>query len=398
MKARFTIFSLMLCTAGLTAGCIPIPLLPSGEVHETENDVDELLDNNASRGDVIESLGIPTRQHESAISYLVCRKAVGIGYIICLPYQCAGGDLRGTECFELILEFDDNYRLAGYKKLSFESDFKTPAGSIWETTYPKILREQSNYGDVESQFNLYLIEKENPENIKRLCHLAGRMGHTKAQMEIARLYWRRNDIDDNRSKSYMWYRIAATKDYSEGPYKDEPTQKSAMVEAEYKRQKVLTPDQLRIATQLQLQSFWKPEHCERDLVLDKEQALKILQKRAIQGESHAQWELYKRSKSRGEHDFKWLCKAADQGNYRARGELGYLHHYGLYGVRKDLVLSAMWYGLVESGGPNPKGVNNIHKQLKLTPEQLIEVKRLYLNWKPGHCEREIFGTEPNNTN
>jgi hypothetical protein len=397
MKARFTIFSLMLCTAGLTAGCIPIPLLPSGEVHETENDIDELLNNNASRSDVIESLGIPMRQHDSAVSYLVCRKTAGIGYIMCIGYQCTGDDFRGTECFEMILEFDDNFRLDGYKKHPFDGDFKTPVGSVWETTYPKILREKADHGDVESQFNLYLIEKENPENIKRLCHLSG-MGHTKAQMEVALLYWRRDDINDNRSKSYMWYLIAATTDYSEGPYKDEPTRKSAMVEAEYKRQHVLTPEQLRIATQLQLQSRWKPEYCKRDLVLDKEQALYILQKRARQGEPHAQWELYKRSKSRGEHNYKWLCKAADQGNYRARGELGYLHRYGLHGVRKDLVLSAMWLGLTESGSPNPKGVDNIHKQLELTPEQLIEVKRLYLNWKSGHCEREIFAAEPNNTN
>lgn len=397
MEARLTTFVLLICAAGMVAGCIPIPLLPSSEVHETENNIDELLDNNASRSDVINSLGVPARQHESAISYLVCRKTAGFGYIMCLGYQCAGDDFRGTDCFELILEFDDNYRLAGYEKLHFEGDFQTPVGSMWETTYPKILREKANNGDIESQFNLYLIEKENPENIKRLCHLAG-MGHTKAQMEVARIYWRRDDVDDNRSKSYMWYRIAATTDYSEEPYKDEPTQKSAMVEAEYKRQKILTPDQLRIATQLQLQSLWKPEHCERDLVLDEEQALNLLQKRANQGESHAQWELYKLSKIHGEHNFKWLCKAADQGNHHARGELGYLHHYGLYGVRKDLVLSAMWYGLVETGGPNPKDVDNIHKQLNLTPDQLREVKRLYLNWKPNQCERELFGIKTNDTN
>ena len=149
MNTRSTTFAFLLCAAGMVTGCLPIPLLPSSEIHGTENDIDELLDNNASRSDVINSLGVPTRQHESAISYLVCRKAAGIGYIMCLPYQCTGGDFRGTDCFELILEFDGNYRLASYEKLHFEGVFQTPAGSMWETTYPKILREKANNGDIE---------------------------------------------------------------------------------------------------------------------------------------------------------------------------------------------------------------------------------------------------------
>ena len=122
---------------------------------------------------------------------------------------------------------------------------------------------------------------------------------------------------------------------------------------------------------------------------------KGLQERAIQGESDAQWQLYKYRKSRGEHDFKWLCKAAEQGDYRARWELGYLHQRGLHGVRKDLVLSVMWFNLVESDGHNPGGVGYIRKLL--TPEQLNEAEQLYVNWKPGDCEREIYGTGHDNT-
>ena len=114
------------------------------------------------------------------------------------------------------------------------------------------------------------------------------------------------------------------------------------------------------------------------------------------GNATAMWALYNRKKSRGQFEFVWLCKAAEQGDYRARWELGYLHNNGLHGVRKDLVLSVMWYGLVEADGHDPKGVDNIRKQL--TPEQLIEAEHLYENWKPGQCEREISGTVTNNTN
>ena len=44
----------------------------------------------------------------------------------------------------------------------------------------------------------------------------------------------------------------------------------------------------------------------------------ILFSDAITGKTAAQWELYEQSKSRDEHDFRWLCKAADRGDYRAR--------------------------------------------------------------------------------
>jgi hypothetical protein len=54
----------------------------------------------------------------------------------------------------------------------------------------------------------------------------------------------------------------------------------------------------------------------------------------------------------------------------------------------------MWYGLVESDGHDPKGVDDIREQL--SPEQLIEAEHLYENWKPGQCEREILGTNINN--
>ena len=68
------------------------------------------------------------------------------------------------------------------------------------------------------------------------------------------------------------------------------------------------------------------------------------------GNAAAQLELYKQSESLGAHDYKWLCKSAEAGNYRAQWELGYIYSNGLYGVRKDLVLSVMWYSLVEAGG------------------------------------------------
>lgn len=113
---------------------------------------------------------------------------------------------------------------------------------------------------------------------------------------------------------------------------------------------------------------------------------------SMAGNMSAQWwELFKVSSTHGKPDLKALCKAADLGDVRARREMGYLYYHGLHGVRKDPVLSAMWYGLVESYRQGPDSFNTGREQL--TPEQLTELKSLYINWKPGHCEGEIFGSD-----
>jgi len=51
----------------------------------------------------------------------------------------------------------------------------------------------------------------------------------------------------------------------------------------------------------------------------------------------------------------------------------------------------MWYGLVESYSQGPDSFSTGREQLM--PEQLTELKNLYINWKPGHCERELSGIE-----
>jgi len=147
-------------------------------------------------------------------------------------------------------------------------------------------------------------------------------------------------------------------------------------------------------------TFFAPEELKaftpKDVVLKDFFVEKVLLERAGLGDPNAQWELYKRSKTRGEYKFKWLCKAAEQGDSRAQWELGYIYQRGLYGVRKDLVLSVMWFSLLEAEGHDSGGVDTIRKLL--TPEQIDEAEHLYESWKPGQCEREIFGTEPNYSN
>lgn len=147
-------------------------------------------------------------------------------------------------------------------------------------------------------------------------------------------------------------------------------------------------------------SFFTPEELEalmtEDAVLADSFVEKELQQRAEEGDFDAQWRLYSRRKHDGEYGFKWLCRAAEQGDNRARWELGYIYQRGLYGVRKDLVMSVMWFSLLEPEGYGSGSAETIRKLL--TPEELNRAKYLHENWEPGQCEREILGTEPSNSN
>ena len=259
MNARFTTFVLMICAVGIIAGCLPIPLLPGSDVYKTEHDIKELLGTNASRDEVINKLGIPARQHESAISYLVCRKTAGIGYIMCLGYQCGGADFRGKGCFELILEFDDHDRLSNYKKIpfAFKFDEKTP-----ESMKLDYAREMAQKEIPDPPWSLYAEGGRDHKALVWLCRSA-ELGYTYAQMELGRIFWGSNDIKDNRSKSYMWYWLAAESEVSNEHYLDTRIQERADIEVKYKEDKVLTKEQVRLAMQLLL--LLEPGQCERDL-------------------------------------------------------------------------------------------------------------------------------------
>jgi hypothetical protein len=258
MRARLQTLVLLLCIVGMIAGCIPIPILPTSEVHETENDIDDLLDNNASRSDVIKSLGSPNRQYESVISYKVCRNTSGVAFILCVPLACTGGELNSpeTECFELILKFDGNDYLTGYKKAPFEGEYQTPDGIKLG-----IIRLMAEQGFPESQWRLYDESGRQPEDIIWLCRSADN-GIAKAQLHVGRLYWDASYIHQNKIKAYVWYKLAATGDKLGDLSPDKGTQNIAWPIV-YNTEKILTAEQLKAARVLYKK--WQSGQCEQDL-------------------------------------------------------------------------------------------------------------------------------------
>jgi len=76
----------------------------------------------------------------------------------------------------------------------------------------------------------------------------------------------------------------------------------------------------------------------------------LLQERAETGDAEAQWELYKRDKKvDGINNMKWSCRAADQGHYWARMELGQLYQDGII-IKQSLSRAYLWYALAAQTG------------------------------------------------
>jgi TPR repeat protein len=257
-----SVWIVSLFTACINVGCVFVPLPPGKNVYITENDIRALLYNDASQDEVIKILDRPARQYESDISYRACQKGAGELTLILL-YPLVGYEVYRdeTECYELILHFDNNRLLTGYDKLPFDTpfsdNFKTPDGKALPT-----IRVMAEKGFPESQWRLYYEYGQKPEDILWLCRSADN-GYAKAQFHVGDLYWNASNIQGNKSKAFVWYRLAATGDRQQGLLSDQDTQILAAL-AINDAEKVLTPEQLAEAEALYAE--WHSGLCELEII------------------------------------------------------------------------------------------------------------------------------------
>jgi hypothetical protein len=332
MKAKLVIFVLVLCTVVvIAAGCIPIPLLPSSEVNETENNIDELIDNNTSRSDVIKQHGNPAYEDESTISYFACEHSAGIGFIMCLGYQCDGVDLRNSECFELVFEFNDHHRLSGYKKVPFTGYKKPPLN-----TYTGRLPDEYRYqlGELRTK------AAQEKVNVLRTEALQGKIDSASV--------------------------LAVT-------FGDPSFLEKLAAE---------NPDAQRVLT---LINYGKSYNSSSTAGLTDAE----LSKHALQGDPKASYQLYWNRSDPGPHI--WLCRAADLGQPEARYRLGVLYWYGSEGVKQDYVESYKWYALsAQTGNYEAWKESRRIKREVLTPDDATRANTLVNSWQPGKCEHDII--------
>jgi hypothetical protein len=129
--------------------------------------------------------------------------------------------------------------------------------------------------------------------------------------------------------------------------------------------------------------------------------LRDLQRRAMQGDVYAQWDLY--DEYSVDDNLIWLCRAADQGHLEARNELAKLYFYGSEKYQPDISRSCMWSHLAglaqitdqaEIGDFQLISIPYKSPEVERTVEAMTEHEReeadkLLQAWKPGQCYREL---------
>jgi TPR repeat protein len=409
MQARLLTLVLFLCVAGITAGCLPIPLLPSGNIHSFEDDIEDLVDKAATKNEVLEKLGNPLKYSKTSMSYKACRETAGLGFIICLPYACDGGLIMGgnTECFELVLKFDAKSRLLSYQEIPWRETFDyaeeqmklllladqgdNVARRLWEQSYTyrnKLISGSgatqvvgpATEGDADAQLQLYWQGLAIDVGLKWLCRAADQ-GHREARTQLGNLYYYGSQkfyqlaniqIKPDSPKSCMWLHLAGRVDIREKPEaKDNqdtlPSYDSAEVE---RTAKVMTPDELEGAKQL-IQD-WEPGQCDHDLY-------QYLGEEYVMGSG-----------------IEGLCIAAERDSMSAREALGRIYYFGSNDVEPDLPRAYMWYYLAADVYVRPSIAKSV-MQLScndMTLEQRSIAIRLLEEWRPGKCEQDLLQNVP----
>jgi len=398
MQVRLLPLVFLLCVAGMTAGCLPIPILPSGNIYSFEDDLEDLVDKSATKSEVIEKLSNPLKYSKISMSYKACRETAGLGFIMCLGYQCGGGPILGgnTECFELVLKFDAKSRLLSYQEIPWQEKFDYAEEQMklllladQDDEVARRLWEQSNayqnkltFKDVnaDAQLQLYWDDLDVDVGLKWLCRAADQ-GHREARTQLGKLYYYGSEkfyqlksiqIKPDLPKSCMWAHLAGRVDIREKPEaKDNqhtlPLYDSAEVE---RTAKIMTARELEEAKQL-IES-WEPGQCSHDLYL-------YLGDEYVEGSGMA-----------------GLCTAAERDSMSAREGLGRIYFFGSIDIEPDLPRAYMWYHLAADVYVQPS-IAKSEMQLScndMTLEQRSIAIRLLEEWRPGKCEQDLLQNVP----
>jgi hypothetical protein len=392
MQARLLKLVFLLCVAGITAGCLPIPLLPSGNIHSFEDDLEDLVDNSATKSEVIKKLGNPLKYSKTSMSYKVCGMTAGIGVIMCVPFACDGADFRSLKCFELILAFDAKSHLLSYQEIPWQENFDYAeeqmklllladqgddiSRQLWEQSNAYHNKLTFREVDTDTQLQLYWDDLDVDVGLKWLCRAADQ-GHREARTQLGKLYYYGSEkfyqlesiqIEPDLPKSCMWAHLAGKVDIHEkSEAKDNqytlPLYDSAEVE---RTAKVMTAHELEEAKQL-IQD-WEPGQCSHDLSL-------YLGDEYVEGSGMA-----------------GLCTAAERDSMSARKALGRIYYFGSIDIEPDLPRAYMWYHLAADVYVRPSTARSKMQLFcnDMTLEQRSIAIRLLEEWRPGKCEQDLL--------
>ena len=386
---KLTFLYLSIVIIGL-AGCIiaPVPL-PStvGDLDESNKEIELLLNNDATKREVVKELGDPLKYRESSLSYLACSGSARIMFLFIplTPYhEDADHAVKRfkPKCFELQLEFNHQNHLVNYQQIPWSGEFDfneeelqrrelahhgdTLSHQLWQQMVrsgipEKHLDKMVERGNDEIYLSMYWEDPSDTNALRWLCRSADNE-NTKARFRLGLLYEMGSEgVPKDSIKAYMWYRLAAYR----GDYMMASEQARRLREEQ-------TTEQLSHAEYL-IQE-WSPGQCEQELLHDiphypnDNQSAHLLLK-----------------------DIDLLCPEAELGKADAQTQIGDLYYVGSYGLfDKDLLQAYVWYSLGSKNG-NSYAASLVEKvRSELTPEQFLKAKGRLEKWEPGQCRIDLL--------
>ena len=244
------------CLAIILTGCVPIPIAPSGEIYSLENTIDTLVNESATKNEVITKLGFPLKYDDTRMSYKACINPGGFDILIAFPY--GGGHIEkireDVECYELVLEFNDHIHLNGYKKepysyLNFQLTREELEEFILNFQLTRQEKEEifllfAEQGTHEAHYQMYYRSSKRNEKLSWLCGAADSGNHL-AQAEVGRLYrWGLHGIKQDHRKAYQWYWLANKRAPDSWRYELNETKRMIAIE-EAETPKAMVPGQCK---------------------------------------------------------------------------------------------------------------------------------------------------------
>ena len=166
MEQRIRRLGIAIFTASILTGCIiPVPLLPSGDIYATETDIEDLVDNGASKAEVIEKLGDPIIYRKRSMSYATYRGPAGVFLIGYIGPNFFANEIRGkNKSFELLLDFDQDNHLTGYQEIPWQYDFKDLL--VIDTRPGRVIEKTPLGTDEPTSSYAYIIEMSDKSQIR----------------------------------------------------------------------------------------------------------------------------------------------------------------------------------------------------------------------------------------
>lgn len=266
MKLLLIIIVLLLCIGAISA-CIPLPIIHvdhrTGKAHHTQNVIEQLVDESASRERVVEMLGIPVTYQKEFLSYIACGKPGAVDFYVIGGTEVGRNSPPPYNCFEFVIAFDNHDRVTSYSKTitsgivapELEEERARKLGKFADQgdILAKKLLEQTlvyrlEHEDPLAQYQMYYRESARVRRLEWLCRAAD-SGYAPAQAEVGRIYMLGLfGIEQNYQKAYQWYWRANKK--NPGGWKYELN------------------DARHMATNVQPLSYLPPGQCERELLSD----------------------------------------------------------------------------------------------------------------------------------